>query len=541
MKQTIKITLLTLLTALSASLAAAPIGYSINSDSPSDFHDSLYRIDLATGQHTRLGRVLSLGQIRLDVEGLAFAPDGTLYGMDDESLKLFPINIDNGQVISSGEVTITGLNGIGGNDFGMTFACDGNLYATSALNNSLYRASLSGAATQIGSTGSLTTSIYGLAAYGDNPVRLYGLSRGGVANNGTTAGPVNTSILFSVDPNTGVATEIGPLGPPATPFRESGLAFDNNGQLWAITDRTGILSGSQPSQILRIDTNTGAAEVISTTTELGFESLAITIPRGCSGGGGDERATFTVQSRFVDNNNITPVTLHLSCNTGQILDQSKTVQPNEGVFGKFEVSFVVSSLGSTPLNCTVTQDAPFGYTPSYTCLGESDCVEAQSASSCSFTNVATGTDNLCQVQSYPNPVPFTVIKEWLFEAEEIGEQDFAKINFECQNVFGGDGQVNGNLMQWNWSVAGNSERIANIQPNFLGNTSCRAMESNTFSAVEAINACEDWMPVLIGDSSRSCTITNNVFLEGIPTLGEYGRWLMALLLLGIGMVAVRRS
>lgn len=258
MKQAIKTIIVALLSTVSASLAAAPDGYSINSDSPSDFHDSLYRIDLATGQHTRLGFVRSLNQIKLDVEGLAFAPDGTLYGMDDESLKLFPLNVDNGQVISNQEVSLSGLAGAGGNDFGMTFACDGNLYATSALTNSLYRVSLNGSTTQIGANGSLTTSIYGLAAYGTNPVRLYGLSRGGVDNNGNTSGPVNSSSLYSIDPTTGVATEIGPLGGPATPFREAGLAFDNSGQLWAITDRTGIISGTLPNQILRINTTTGA-------------------------------------------------------------------------------------------------------------------------------------------------------------------------------------------------------------------------------------------------------------------------------------------
>ena len=538
MKQATKTIIFTLLTVLSASLAAAPDGYSINSDSPSDNHDSLYRIDLATGQQTKLGFVRSLNQIKLDVEGLAFAPDGTLYGMDDESLKLFPLNVDNGQVLSSKEVSLSGLGSAGGNDFGMSFACDGNLYATSAQTNSLFRVSMSGAATQIGANGSLTTSIYGLAAFG-NPVKLYGLSRGGVDNNGNTTSAVNTSDLYSINPVTGVATKIGPLG-AATPFREAGLAFDNNGQLWAITDRTGILTGSLPNQILRINTATGAAEVVSTVSEFGFESLAITVPRGCSAGGAEDRATFTVQSRFVDENNITPITLDISCNTGLILDQTKTVLPNEGLNGAFEVSFVVSQFGSTPLNCTVDQQAINGYNDSYTCLGVSDCAVAQSTTDCTFNHVAGGTDNLCQVQSYPNAVPFTVIKEWLFEADDIGETDFANITFECENIFGGDGTTDGGNMYWNWNVNGNTNRIASVQPSFDGTTQCRATESNTFSAVEVENGCGNWIPVLIGDTSRTCTISNTVFLEGIPTLSDYGRWLMVTLLLGVGLLFVRR-
>lgn len=532
MMQAIKTMIFTLLIALPLSLAAAPDGYSINSDSGSSFADSLYRIDLATGQLTRLGFVRSLGEIRLDVEGLAFAPDGTLYGIDDESLKLFPLNTDNGQVLSSGEVTVTGLPIGGKNDFGMTFACDGNLYVSSASDKSLYRVALNGQATRIGNAGSLGAKINGLAAWG-NPVELYGLSEGNL--NGT-----DSSSLYSINLTDGTKTLQGQLSGGFARFDQAGLAFDNSGQLWAITDRSQAFP-QLPSEILKVNKNNGSATVVSSTVgETGFESLAITLPRGCGGGSGDDRATFTVQSRFVDHNDVTPVTLDISCNTGLILDQTKTVLPNDGLFGSFEVSFVVSDFGSTPLNCTVSQRATHGYSNSYTCLGESECTEPQSIANCSFKDVAAGTDNLCQVQSYPNAVPFTVIKEWLFEAEDLGETDSANIVFECQNVFDGDGTGDANAMTWNWSVKGNSELTAHIQPSFRGTTQCRATESNAYSAVEAENGCGNWLPVLIGDSSRSCTISNTVFLEGIPTLSDYSQWLLVLLLLGVGLVAVRR-
>jgi hypothetical protein len=64
-------------------------------------------------------------------------------------------------------------------------------------------------------------------------------------------------------------------------YNEGGLAFDSDGNLWAITDRSLVGSGSS-SQILRIDENTGAATVVSSTiNEIGFESLAITAPTDC--------------------------------------------------------------------------------------------------------------------------------------------------------------------------------------------------------------------------------------------------------------------
>jgi hypothetical protein len=168
MKRQIITTILSLAVAFSAAVHAAPEGYSINSDSPSGDADNLYRLDLATGAQTRLGLVQSLGTTKIDVEGLAFAPDGTLYGVDDDSMTLFPINLDTGVVINEDEVNISGMPFGGANDFGLTFACDGNLYATSVSTKSLYRISLDGTATLIGSLGP-NVNISALAAYG-NPV-----------------------------------------------------------------------------------------------------------------------------------------------------------------------------------------------------------------------------------------------------------------------------------------------------------------------------------------------------------------------------------
>jgi hypothetical protein len=52
--------------------------------------------------------------------------------------------------------------------------------------------------------------------------------------------------------------------------------------------------------------------------------------------------------------------------------------------------------------------------------------------------------------------------------------------------------------------------------------------------------CEDWMPVGLGDGSLTCTVTNTVFFEGIPTLSPLGLLLAALLLAGPGLLAARR-
>ncbi len=528
MNKAIIIIMLSLAAAFSMAANAAPDAYSINSDSASIDADSLYRIDLSTGAQTKLGKVQSLGQTRIDVEGMAFSPEGTLYGVDDDQMKLFPINTDNGVVLDSQEASIIGMGPAGGNDFGLAFACDGSLYATSVSQKSLYRMNLDGSTSLIGNMGQ---NISALAAYGN---QLYGLSNGLLANQ-----TADTRSLYSLNTSTGAATLIGALGGAAGSYNEAGLAFDNDGQLWAMTDRRAAPGGPFGSQLLRINSATGAATLQSTTTETGFESLAITVPRGCETGNG-QTAQFTVQKRFVDDNDITPVTLNLSCNTGLPISQTVTVLPNTGGYGTYEVNFLVESFNDGQMSCTVTENAVNGYTSTYTCLGQSQCAEAQSSASCVFNGVTIGSENLCQVQNYPNPVEFTVIKEWLFAAEELGENDTSDIELECVSAFGGDGETRGNAMYWNWTIDGNSSRTGVLIPDFAGTTACRATESSVFSGVEADNGCAGWIPVLIGDGAKSCTITNTVFLEGIPTLNDFGKLLFALLMLASGVIAIRR-
>jgi len=409
----------------SVAARAAPDGYAINSDSASNLNsDSLYVIDLATGTHTRLGRVQSQGQTKIDVEGLAFAPDGTLYGVDDDSMTLFPISTIDGSVGSQAEVSIIGMPSGGGNDFGLTFACDGNLYATSVATRSLYRVDPDGNAVLVGAPGNLGANISALAAYG-NPVMLYGLGNGL-----TGAGTVDSRTLYTIDTVTGKATPLPQqIGVAVDPYNQAGLAFDDSGTLWAITDRRAALGQDFPSQIITINTTTGVATHSAVTTEQGFESLAISPPQGCSPASHD------------------------------------------------------------------------------------------------------GT---------PGVVQLTLNKEWLFSEPDLGFPESAVIGLECKNVKGGDGTRVGNDMFWRWEIYGNESRTAIVRPNGTGNTICYASESKTSSAVEMTNGCEWGIPIDVGAADQECTIVNTVFIEGIPTLNQYGMILFALLMLATGLFTLRR-
>ncbi len=70
-----------------------------------------------------------------------------------------------------------------------------------------------------------------------------------------------------------------------------------------------------------------------------------------------------------------------------------------------------------------------------------------------------------------------------------------------------------------------------------------AVEDDVDSAVEVTSDCgseaSPGMDIGIGEGA-SCTITNTLFFEGIPTLNQYGLAIMALLMLGVGFVGFRR-
>ena len=273
MRTVLRLMLIPVLAAASLAAFAEPVGYSVNSDAPDG--DSLHRIDLATGTATSVSgeKVLSTTGFRTDIEGLAFDLAGNLWAIDEDSFRLFQISTVSGYARSEGDVMLSGISSRLKNDFGMTFTCDEDdpIFISSVSSQTLYRLGLDGVASVVGSEGALGQNISALAAWG-NPTRLYGLGNG----LGMDDAPDSRS-LFSIDTETGQATLVGELGAAAGAYYEAGLSFDADGNLWALTDR-----GSEPSQILQVNTENGAATLISTASGLGFESLAVASPSGCN-------------------------------------------------------------------------------------------------------------------------------------------------------------------------------------------------------------------------------------------------------------------
>lgn len=254
----------TALLALSGTALAEPLGYA------SGF-DALFRVNMASGQATRLGPIGFN-----DVEGLAMSPSGVLYGVADATMLinnqpsattdfLVRLDINSGAGTLVGQLSTLQSRGPGGNlDYGLAFTCDGRLWMSSDTTGELWEVDAGNGSTRlVGSTG---VALSGLAGRGNT---LYGVSVG------------STPSLFTINQANAAVSTIGPLNAGGV-VEDAGLDFDANGVLWATLDPEPAVAG--PSRSARLNLETGAATVIGNIAiGTGVEALAIAPPGACEG------------------------------------------------------------------------------------------------------------------------------------------------------------------------------------------------------------------------------------------------------------------
>lgn len=264
-----------LLCLLPLPLVAAPLAYV-------SAWNALYRLDLATGQATPVGSGIGFN----DVEGLALAPDGTLYGVADgtagtgSAVTDFLIRIDTTSGVGTLVGALPGLQDSGPNgqlDYGLAFTCDGRLWASSDTTGMLWEINPSSAAvTLVGNTGAPLTGLGGRGR------QLWGI---GVQNG---FGNREQQALYRIDPETAVATRVGSLAVNDT-LSSGGADFDDAGVFWATLDSQPP-DVNRPTRLARIDPVTGQASIVGPisgiTENVSVRGMAIAPPGGCTGGGG---------------------------------------------------------------------------------------------------------------------------------------------------------------------------------------------------------------------------------------------------------------
>jgi hypothetical protein len=240
--------------------------------------------------------------------------------------------------------------------------------------------------------------------------------------------------------------------------------------------------------------------------------------------GASSRATFNVNKVFTDGNP-DEVEVTISCNTGLPLEQSSMISEGDGV------EFVVVDFDDGEMDCEITESVPAGYEAEYF-----DGVTS-SGISCTFADIGWGQNFNCAVTNSPAPVDVEIEKEWVIEGDSLnGVSTEYRIDLFCDSEILGGSNYGETWHLW-WYGEGDDLFTAEVIPNYPA-SNCHVEETVFDSAVEVDNDCGEF--TVSAGNGHSCTITNTVFFEGIPTLGRYGLAVLVLLTLGAGLIGLRR-
>jgi len=266
-------------------------------------------------------------------------------------------------------------------------------------------------------------------------------------------------------------------------------------------------------------------------------------------------AVFWVTKDFSDDNEM-PVDIHIQCDTGIYTNPDfQITDPAAG--GPFPLKgFVVYGIPSIGTNCRVWETPVSGYAGNYTAGAEENGLydtlydvdegdDSDEPLGCYFKAV-TGGDFTCDIINNAKPAMFTVNKEWEIY-NEGGEyvNEVAEVTIYCDSPIMKEYPENGAASlvvegppYKQYGELGDGDSLSVMVSTLTGPAECWATEEVIESGVESTDDC-DSRSIPAGGSSE-CTFVNTVFFEGIPTLNQYGMALMALLMLGIGVLGLRR-
>ena len=235
------------------------------------------------------------------------------------------------------------------------------------------------------------------------------------------------------------------------------------------------------------------------------------------------------------------VMVSLTCNTGNPLSQEFEITEAGGV------DFVVQVLDfiAPTTTCEVSLTDIDGAYISNAMLANG----VDTGSSCVFSGTPVADEsaafdpdrsNTCEIAAVPTPNVWTVSKVWLDGGSDISQE--ATFDWECTNASQTtDGSAAG--FGGSFTETGEFDDVeVTVYPAPGMTATCSATEDIDLldDSVESDQGCESGNEFTIGSGDDGCTITNSVFFEGIPSLNQYGLAIMALLMLGVGMVGFRR-
>ncbi len=235
-------------------------------------------------------------------------------------------------------------------------------------------------------------------------------------------------------------------------------------------------------------------------------------------------SVFEVSKSFSDQSG-DAVEVTLTCNGGLPLEQKFNISEGN------PVSFVLKHFIPGQTDCEVTETSPGGaYTPSY------DNGSSVSGTGCLFTDIEVD-KYTCAITNQANAATFTAYMDWPPETGDQAMGNSAHVTITCNSEINTDGSVESSGLWLLEDELSHGESLTATVVHTV-DTECWATQEIDVSGVESSDDCG---PISLGPGQTAeCTFSNSMFFEGIPMLRHYGLALMALLMLGVGLIGFRR-
>ncbi|MCG6886724.1 MAG: hypothetical protein LJE74_05905 [Proteobacteria bacterium] len=229
-----------------------------------------------------------------------------------------------------------------------------------------------------------------------------------------------------------------------------------------------------------------------------------------------QQATVSVDARF-QNSRLQTLDLELSCKQGNPGSEVVNLSGDE-VF-----EWKTGNLPVGGSDCRLTAQQPQGYSVSYFANGESQ--SRSDRKGCEFRRVGAGDLNQCRVVVTQDPVKLMVYLEWIGPS---GEEKDVRVSLECES---------GDYSGYRYVNAGQPDgwEIRDIDPEGI---LCNVSEEVRDNFRPDIIDCQGLL-VLPG-KGEECTLINTKIVKRIEMLNRYGKIVMILLVLAVGLGAVKR-
>lgn len=245
----------------------------------------------------------------------------------------------------------------------------------------------------------------------------------------------------------------------------------------------------------------------------GFLLTFFTLPVwGQSGAQGSIR----IEAQY-DGKYLAQLPVEVLCSAGSVQENLFTLGPGEGLVVHpevFETGKTFCQVRSSPLG---------GYSVTYSASGPGK--SSADRNGCHFSPLAPGNENRCTISVVQDAVTLTVYKKWIGGS---GKDNPVRVSLECES-----GRYSG--MRMINEGAPDSWEIRDIDPEgILCNVSEEVRE--TFSP--DIIDCQGLL--LLPGKGEECTMINTKIVKRIEMFNRYGKIIMIILVLGVGLVAAKR-